>query len=138
MAVIISQLNDKLNQKYKSLTINLIALLSLFKAIIIYLLFLKQIMMSKRIISIFFIVVFVAFITTPAVAIIIDDSFDISYFNSISEEEEKVREIKVIPNSDSNDSDEFYLTERNMNKVYFFKKYAKPHLNIISPPPDLL
>lgn len=94
--------------------------------------------MSKNIISIFFVFILMAFITAPVVIIMVEDSLDVSYFNSITEEEEKVREIKVLQNNDSNDLSGFHRSIKNMNKAYFFKKYSKPHLNIISPPPDFL
>lgn len=97
----------------------------------------KSKLMSRNIISIFFTVLFLAFLTAPAVITMVDDSVDISYFYSITEEEEKGGKIEVLLNRDSINHSDFALPEKAVNEGYYFKKYAKPHLNLISPPPEI-
>lgn len=92
--------------------------------------------MLKKVISLFFLVVFFVFITAPVV-VILDGSSDVSYFFSISEEE-KVNEVKVFLDTYSNDSIDFSFSKRTMEKEYYLKKYSNPDLNTFSPPPDFL
>ncbi|WP_406685194.1 hypothetical protein N1F78_05565 [Seonamhaeicola sp. MEBiC1930] len=97
--------------------------------------------MSKRIISIFFCVIFTAFLTAPTIITLVDDSVDISVFYTSAEEEEKGHE----KNKDTEKlffeilSTETAFAFSNMDSEleYFYKKYSKPHLNLISPPPRL-
>lgn len=93
--------------------------------------------MNRKIIAILFSVLFVALITAPSIIIAIDDSVDVSIFYSITEEEEK-ETLKVFPMGESNEEDYFLTSNSNDNLGYFFKNYLKPHLNIISPPPDFI
>jgi hypothetical protein len=93
--------------------------------------------MSRNIISIFFTVLFLAFLTAPAVITLVDDSVDISYFYSITEEEEKGGKIEGLLNRDSINQSDFTLPGKGVNEGYYFKKYTKPHLNLISPPPEI-
>lgn len=92
--------------------------------------------MSRKIISIFFTVLFLAFITAPAVITMVDDSVDISYFYSITEEEEKGGKIEILLTKDFISQSDFALSEKAVNEGYYFKKYPKPHLNLVSPPPE--
>ncbi len=70
----------------------------------------------------------------------VDDSIDISILIDSSDEEEKGKEnIKDIQLSvselDGNESD--YFSDETENDLgYYFKNYPKPHMNLISPPPD--
>ncbi len=64
-----------------------------------------------------------------------DDSFDVSIFYSITEEEEK-ETLKIFPIKEHGDTEHLLTTNANDNLGYFFKKYPKPHLNLISPPPE--
>ena len=97
--------------------------------------------MSNRIVSIFFSVVFLLFIVTPTIIVIVDDSIDISILFSPIEEEEKGNEknidIEILLAKVKSDDSE--INERLMenNLGYFNKMYPKPPLIIISPPPDL-
>jgi hypothetical protein len=93
--------------------------------------------MNRKIIAILFSVLFVALITAPSIIIAIDDSVDVSIFYSITEEEEK-ETLKVFPMNELNEEDYFLTSSSNDNLGYFFKNYLKPHLNIISPPPDFI
>jgi hypothetical protein len=70
----------------------------------------------------------------------VDDSVDISMFYSLSEEEEKghetVKNVEIIP-SDFNYAYLLFASKLNSNTTgYNYKKYPKPHLNLISPPPE--
>jgi hypothetical protein len=99
--------------------------------------------MSRNIVSIFLSIIFLAFIAGPSVLVMIDDSIDVSmyYASSSSEEEEnsapKVKEVNgLFSEFDINESD--MLSNDDENKLeYYFKNYPKPHLNLITPPPDL-
>ncbi len=69
-----------------------------------------------------------------------DDSTDTSIFYSLSEEEEKGHEtIKNIQPfvSNHNQLDLIFASRLKLdNTGYHFKKYPKPHLNLIFPPPE--
>jgi len=97
--------------------------------------------MSKKGISIFFSIAFLLFIVTPTILLVVDDTIDVSVIFSNSEEEEKGSEKEVsievfLASIDVNDyCFNFIATENKL--VYFYKKYTKPQVNIISPPPDL-
>ena len=93
--------------------------------------------MAKHKITIFFIVLFMLFITAPSIILVIDDSADVSRFYSISEEEE-IGHTKLLVISDYMSSDEMTSSSSTLSHFYFSKEYSKPHLNIIFPPPELL
>ena len=83
-----------------------------------------------------------AFIVAPTIIFMVDDSVDISLIYASAEEEEKGHEknqnIEVFtPQFNDNDSDMSSLDNEN-NSRYYFKNYPKPHLNLISPPPDFI
>lgn len=96
--------------------------------------------MSKNAGSIILSIIFVLFLSGPTIISMVDDSVDISIFYSITEEEEKVSKItktfEVLHNKNTNSVSNFFLKERVHNQRYFFKKYPKPHLNLVSPPPE--
>ncbi|WP_051238766.1 hypothetical protein [Gaetbulibacter saemankumensis] len=94
--------------------------------------------MIKQSIAIFFTALFMAQISAPSVIIALDDTFDTSVFYSFSEEEENGKSKNLISpfsliNHDS-------LTSFSFRKYevfrYMYGIYPKPHLNLISPPPD--
>jgi len=96
--------------------------------------------MSKKVVSIFLSVGFLLFIIAPTIIVMVDDTIDVSIVFSTSEEEEKGNEkhldIEVLFSKvKTNESDLVYITTDN-NLGYYYKKYPKPHLNLISPPPD--
>jgi len=83
------------------------------------------------------------FLATPTLILIIDNNADVSVFysNAAPEEEEKGQSV-------SKDKDVVYNTtsktdalgDSGKNEItleYYFKNYQKPHLNLISPPPEL-
>ena len=98
--------------------------------------------MSRSITSLFLAIIFMVFISVPAVIVIIDDTIDVSFFyTSAGEEEdkglEKNKDLEVMfLDLDINDAD-FVSNDKENNTSYIFKKYQKPHLNLISPPPEL-
>lgn len=94
--------------------------------------------MSKRVISIFFTVLFLGLIAAPSVIVVLDDSIDTSIFYSIAEEEEsgKVKNMLSPFSLESNDIDGNSNLKKLQHFGCYFKNYQKPHLNLISPPPD--
>ncbi|WP_452230428.1 MULTISPECIES: hypothetical protein [unclassified Lacinutrix] len=95
--------------------------------------------MSKKGVSIIFSVIFLLFIAAPTIITIVDDTLDVSIVFSISEEENQnhLNVEALFLNENTNELD-FALTSVDNNLCYFFKNYAKPHLNLISPPPDFI
>lgn len=96
--------------------------------------------MSKKVVSIFLSIVFLLFIVTPTVIMMVDDTIDISIIYSTSEEEERGHEKQIdkeilFSNLKINESDLVFNSSEN-NLGYYYKKYVKPHLNLISPPPQ--
>lgn len=91
--------------------------------------------MNRNIIAIFFSILFVAFVTAPSVILAMDDSFDVSIFYSITEEEEK-ETLKIAHMDELSDLEYLSASKTTDNLGYFFKTYSKPHLNLISPPPE--
>lgn len=96
--------------------------------------------MSRRIVSILLSSLFLLFLTAPTIIVMIDDSVDVSFFYATSEEEEKGSEKnkeKELLFFDLNNTElDFASTDVENNLEYFFKNYPKPHLNLISPPPE--
>ena len=96
--------------------------------------------MDKLILSSFFLFLFTVLISGPTIILMVDDSIDTSIFYSITEEEEKGHEsVKKIDLkfSDFNQFDiEFNTKSKSQSLVYTCKKYSKPHLNLLSPPPE--
>ena len=97
--------------------------------------------MFKIIVSSFFLILFTALISAPTIINMVDDSVDISIFYSLSEEEEKghqtIKNVEVL-NSDYFNSDFFFFFQLKSKTIgYSYKTYPKPHLNLISPPPEV-
>ncbi|SFC98468.1 hypothetical protein SAMN04487987_102401 [Algibacter pectinivorans] len=96
--------------------------------------------MKKQITAIFFLVLFMGLMSAPSVIAVLDDSVDTSIFYSIAEEEESGKTKNMLsPFSLENHDflDGFDYTD--LQKFgYYFKNYPKPHLNLISPPPDFI
>lgn len=97
--------------------------------------------MSRNLVSICLSVLFLVFLVAPTIITLVDDTADVSMFYAASEEEEKGsekdKEIEVLFfELHKNELD--YNTSNGKNSLgYYFKKYPKPHLNLISPPPEL-
>lgn len=94
--------------------------------------------MYKKAISIFFTILFLGLITAPSIIMAIDDSVDISVFYSISEEEEESKNLKIFPSFGDLDYSFSEFFKYNTYLGYRYKIYPKPHLNLISPPPEFI
>ena len=97
--------------------------------------------MSKKVISTFFSIAFLLFITAPTILIIVDDTIDVSVIFSTSEEEESCeKDLNIEMFFTLIVSNQYHLVFKTVenNLEYFDKKYTKPHFNIISPPPDFI
>jgi hypothetical protein len=94
--------------------------------------------MNKRIISSLFTFLFVVLITAPSIIIVLDDSVDTSIFYSLNEEEENGKAKNIISPFalQSNDITSTFTLKNYSFYNYKFKNYPKPHLNLISPPPE--
>ena len=96
--------------------------------------------MSKRVISILLSEVFVMFIAVPTIVIIVDNTVDVSIVFSASEEEEKGNEkhldVELLFSNLKDNEVNSTLTSSENNLEYYYKKYPKPHLNLIFPPPE--
>ena len=77
----------------------------------------------------------------PTIITLIDDSSDISMFYASSEEEEKGidknKEIEILFFEIENPQFDFTILKSKNYLGYCFKNYLKPHLNLISPPPEV-
>ncbi|ULC59589.1 hypothetical protein MBM09_01105 [Flaviramulus sp. BrNp1-15] len=98
--------------------------------------------MPKSLTSIILSVIFMMFLVAPTVISIIDDSVDISVFYTSSEEEEKGidknKDVEVLVYHLNTIESCFFSNEQESHTGYFFKNYPKPHLNLISPPPEFI
>ncbi|WP_299117380.1 hypothetical protein [uncultured Winogradskyella sp.] len=75
-------------------------------------------------------------ISAPTVIASLDNSFDTSIFFNINEEEEK-EGVKLLLEDVSLDLENYFLDNlKTDSDGYTYKKYSKPHLNLISPPPE--
>ncbi|MFI1744599.1 hypothetical protein [Thalassobellus sediminis] len=96
--------------------------------------------MRRSIISILLSTIFVVLLVAPTVILLVDDSIDITTFYASSEEEEKgiekSKDKEVFFSEYNSIESDFALNVAENNVQYYFKKYAKPNLNLISPPPD--
>ncbi|WP_375237764.1 hypothetical protein [Aurantibacter sp.] len=97
--------------------------------------------MFKRLLSISFILLFIATISLPSIVLLIDDSIDITLLLDISEEEEENEKNKELEIFQVNieKSKIFHQNKKLKNKTnYVFKTYPTPYLNLIFPPPELV
>ena len=97
--------------------------------------------MTRSIVSLLLSTIFLVFLAAPTILVAVDNSIDVSIFYASSEEEEKGSEKNkdkeiLFFEFDISESD-FNLNETNNCLGYYFKNYPKPHLNLISPPPEL-
>jgi hypothetical protein len=89
-------------------------------------------------IAIFFTILFMGIISAPSLIMTMDDSIDVTCFFGINEEEEN-ESFKLVFEAISSSHEDSFLDSKNAHKVaYIFKAYAKPHLNQIFPPPELV
>ena len=88
--------------------------------------------------AVFFTILLMALISAPTIIVSFDDSADVTCFYGINEEEEN-QHVKLLFEQTKVDSGNLFEDEVNAHLVgYTFKHYPKPHLNLISPPPDFI
>ena len=96
--------------------------------------------MYRNIVSVFLALIFLAFLSAPSIISMVDSSIDVSILFASSEEEESGNEkplnIEFIITKTISDIMGIKDLTNSNNTSYFFKKYSKPHLNLISPPPE--
>lgn len=88
--------------------------------------------------AVFFTIVLIALISAPTIILSIDDSADVTCFYSITEEEENHAEKLMFENISIDTTSLFKDQTITQSIGYMFKNYPKPHLNLISPPPDFI
>ncbi len=97
--------------------------------------------MNKNLLAIFFSLLFLTLILAPTIVLVVDSSIDISFVYDMSEEEEEKG------NENSKEFEKLVVdfdvevitlhTSEDLGDIGFtFKSYQKPHLNLISPPPE--
>ncbi|WP_405294828.1 hypothetical protein [Algibacter sp. Ld11] len=95
--------------------------------------------MSRNLVSIFFLFAFLVFLSAPTIIAMVDNSVDVSLFFSMAEEEEnghpKSKNVQDIILENQDQECFINLTEEKNHLSYYAKKYSKPFLNLISPPP---
>lgn len=95
--------------------------------------------MFRSIVSKFFLLIFLAFLTAPTIITVIDDTYDVSVFYNINEEENNnLNEIKKM---EFHLEDDFFLSffePIKSNQVSDFYSNLYTHLKIdnLSPPPE--
>ena len=89
-------------------------------------------------IAIFLTAIFLGIIVTPTIIITVDDTVDISSFYGMGEEEES-EEFKLVLHLEDfkNEANEIIFNIIPFNK-HRVKTYSKPHLNLVSPPPEFI
>ncbi len=97
--------------------------------------------MHRNLLAVFFSCLFLIFTVVPSIIVVIDDSIDVSFVYDMSEEEEEKgnensKEFETLTVDLGMDLMTFSTVECLMNLKYTFKSYQKPHLNLISPPPE--
>ena len=102
--------------------------------------FFRIIFMMKKPIATCFIILLMAFIGTPSLLAVVDSSIDTSIFYSFNEEEEKggetIKTFEILADYNQHHETHIYASVLVRNQGYFFKKYPKPNLNLIFPPPE--
>ncbi len=96
--------------------------------------------MYKKILALGLSIVFVLFLILPTIVLIVQENTDIPIVFTTSSEEEKGNEKNlefqmVVSKSITNPNNTSSLVLQKQVS-YFQKKYTKPHLNIIFPPPE--
>ncbi len=91
-------------------------------------------MILKRTIAMLFVMLFTLMICAPTIIISYDDSEDISAFFGMNEEEE---DVKVLFDQSPEEPEDLPVDIYTKEYIgYTAKEYYKPHLNLISPPPE--
>ncbi|WP_243473595.1 hypothetical protein [Winogradskyella sp. MH6] len=93
-------------------------------------------MILKRTIALCFVILFTLIISAPTIIVSCDDSADISSFFGMNEEEEQ-EDIKLLFDQNIEELEDFSLDTSIVELIWYTSnKYHKPHLNLISPPPE--
>ncbi len=103
----------------------------------------KKKKLLKKSISTLLLFLFLGIVISPTAIIVIDSSIDISFFNEFTEESEekgnkKNSEIESFFFESALKVQTLILIQKKKRAFYVFKKYVKPHLNLVFPPPDYL
>ena len=96
--------------------------------------------MYKKFIAVFLTILFMAIVSAPSIIVSVDDSVDVSILFGCTEEEEKENESEktfelVIDELKNHSAILDFLNEQSQLS-YRFNIYPKPHLNLVSPPPE--
>ena len=91
--------------------------------------------MNKKAIAYFFSIVFMAFIMAPTVIVALDKSIDTSIFYSLAEGENNH---VITPLFSEQNNFSAFVSESTNEKLFAsaYIDYSKPHLNLVSPPPE--
>ena len=109
------------------------------KSIIIFAINKNKNKMKKRGISLVFSILFLLFIGLPTILTMVDNSIDISLIISTTtddEESEKNLDFQVMFSNVKSNNSGIALSYSKISLLHCNKKYGKPYLDIISPPPD--
>ncbi|RSK41642.1 hypothetical protein [Mangrovimonas spongiae] len=97
--------------------------------------------MPKTRIAIFFSIIFMMFLVAPTVISVIEDTYDLTIFYSVNEEENKEQnevqknlEVKYLENLGF--SSVFWDNDENNSFSYYLKNYSPLVLECVSPPPE--
>lgn len=97
--------------------------------------------MFKHIVSSFFLILFLGFIAAPTIIHTVDDTIDISFFYSISEEEERGHQTIKIFEIKLSEAEKFCISLFELEKERSYSSYVKNYIpcsiECVSPPPKL-
>ncbi|MGJ8591658.1 MAG: hypothetical protein ACSHXF_03875 [Aquaticitalea sp.] len=97
--------------------------------------------MQKKLISIFFLLLFTFLVSAPTVLTMVENSCDASIFYSVNEEENKVNETLKIFEIKLLDTDQFDSASLDLEKEKSYSAYIKNYtpstIECFSPPPEL-
>lgn len=98
--------------------------------------------MSKRLVSNFFLFIFTVFIAAPTVISVVEQSYDVSIFFNVNEEENKVNETIKLFEIKLNETDKFQFSfldiEKEKTYASYLKTYAPSTIECTSPPPEYI
>ncbi|WP_411894139.1 hypothetical protein [Winogradskyella sp. A2] len=95
-------------------------------------------MIFKKLTALFIVVLFLTIISAPTIISSIDNSIDISMFDSLGEEEES-ENFKILIESQTVDVEQIDFSLLEKDGIDFTHGlYSKPLINIISPPPEVI